>query len=102
MLLQMVGFPGGLWLNNILVCMYVCVSQFLYCLLMDASMFCLLQSCHYEHGGAAIFLNPCCVFISFGYIPRNGWLDHMVGLFLFLRNLHTISHTGYASLQFHQ
>ena len=43
MLLQMVGFPGDLWLNNVLVCMYVCVSHFLYCLLMDVSMLCLLQ-----------------------------------------------------------
>ena len=43
MLLQMVGFPEDLWLNNVLVCMYVCVSQFLYCVLMDVSMFCLLQ-----------------------------------------------------------
>ena len=31
-----------------------------------------------------------------------GWLDHMVTLFLFLRVLHTVLHSGYTSLHSHQ
>ena len=35
-------------------------------------------------------------------LPGMGWLDHMVTLFLFLRVLHTVLHSGYTSLHSHQ
>jgi hypothetical protein len=39
---------------------------------------------------------------SFGYIPRSGGVDCMVGLFLFLRSLHIAFHSGCTKLQSQQ
>uniref|UniRef100_A0A8C6BY77 Uncharacterized protein n=1 Tax=Monodon monoceros TaxID=40151 RepID=A0A8C6BY77_MONMO len=43
------------------------------------------------------------LWFSLGICPVVGLLDHMVILFLvFLRNLHTVLHSGYISLHSHQ
>ena len=43
------------------------------------------------------------ILVSSGYMPRRGILGHMVVLFhSFLRNLHSVFHSGYINLHSHQ
>ena len=109
MLLQMAFFLSFLWLSNspcVCVCVCVCITSSLSMhLLMDtevASTSWLLWiallwtlGCMYRFKLEVLsFLDPC---------PEVGLLDHMATLVLvFLGNFHTVLHSGYTNLHFHQ
>ena len=126
MLLQMALFHPFLWLSNISLCIYVCVYVRVYiqcvCMHIFVCIFIYIHTPHLLYSSVNGHLG-CCHFLAIvntaamnsiavlweclclfklefclGKCPGVGLLDHIATLFIFLRNLHTVLHSGYTSL----
>ena len=84
MVLQMAEFPSPLWLNNIpFVCVYFTSALSIH-LWMNIGCFHILAAVSNAAVNMGVqILFSYLVFISFGYIPRVGLLDHVIILLEF-------------------